>query len=176
MKKPSIIKSNQKGFTLIELIITIAIAGIIGGAATLAVHQVITIPTISNDHNIAINQVRNAVHWISRDVQGADPDSTSTSPFLSLALVDWESASETWTTHNITYSLEDMTGTELKELWRDYDNGTTQRLIAQYIDQDNSSCTWDDTNNVLTVTITAQVGNSTETRTFEVKPRRDSSA
>ena len=174
MNNSSIIRKlvkSQKGFTLIELIIAIAIAGIIGAAATMALNHMIVIPTISNESNTAINNVRNAVHWINKDVQGADPSTIDDSPtppkFLSLEQNKWDDSTSTWSTHTIEYALENG------EMWRSYDGSTPGTLIAQYIDQDNSSCTWDDTNNVLDVTIIAQVGDETETRTFEVKPRPD---
>ena len=157
---------NQKGFTLIELIVALAIASVIGVAATMTAHQVITIPVISNDSNTAINQVRNAVNWINRDVQSATPGSITTSPeFLSMGQLEWESG--TWTTHTVNYTLELAD----KELWRDYDGDVPGILIAQYID--TASCSWDDVEKVLTVNITVQVGTRTETRTFEVKPRPD---
>ena len=162
---------SQKGFTLIELIIALAIASAIGVAATMTAHNMITIPIMSNDSNTAINQVRNAVNWINKDVQGADPNTINDSPdapgFFSISLQEWDSVTK-WSPHTITYSLE---GTGLNELWRDYDSGTTRNLIAQFIDPDNTSCSWDADASVLTVSITATVGDETETRTFQVKPR-----
>jgi len=130
--------NNQKGFTLIELIVALAIASVIGVAATMTAHQLISIPVISNDSNTAINQVRNAVNWINRDAQSATPSSiNTTSPkFLSMEQLEWESDTGNWTTHTVNYTLE----SEDKELWRDYDSGTTVTLIAQYIDPDNTSC------------------------------------
>jgi len=161
---------NQKGFTLIELIVALAIASVIGVAATMTAHQLITIPVISNDSNTAINQVRNAVNWINRDVQSATPGSiNTTSPkFLSMEQLEWESDTGDWTTHAVNYTLELAD----KELWRDYD-GEPGILIARYIDTDNTSCSWDSTEKVLTVNITVQAGTRTEARTFEVKTRPD---
>ncbi len=159
---------NQKGFTLIELIVALAIASAIGVAATMTAHQLITIPVISNDSNAAINQVRNAVNWINRDVQSAMPSSiNTTSPeFLSLEQLEWGSDGN-WTTRAVNYTLED------KELRRYYGGDESGMLIAQYIDPDNTSCSWNSTGLVLTVNITAHVGTRTETRTFQVKPRPD---
>jgi len=168
----------QKGFTLIELIIALAVASIIGIAATMTAHNVITIPAMSNDSNTAVNQVRSAVNWINRDVQGADPDTIIDSPgtpgFFSISLQEWDSGTLSWSEHTITYSLEDMTGTSLKELWRDYDSNTSSSLIAQYIEPEAAGiteCSWDAVNSVFTITITATVGYETETRTIQVKPR-----
>ena len=169
----------QKGFILIELIIALAIASAIGAATVLTAHNLITIPSMSNNSNTAINQVRNAVNWINKDVQGAAPSTVDDSPsapgFFSISLQEWDSG--TWSTHTITYSLEDMAGTiGLRELWRydDYNSVTTSNIIAQYIEPEElgvTECSWDDINSMLTVTITATVGDETKTRTFQVKPR-----
>ena len=161
---------SQKGFTLIELLIALAIASAIGVAVTMTAHNMITIPAMSNDSNTAINQVRNAVNWINKDVQGANTvNATPGAPdFFIVSVQEWDSVTK-WTPHTITYSL---TGTGLKELWRDYDGGITMTLLAQFIEPDNTSCSWDtDYNDMLTVTITATVGDETKTRTFQVKPR-----
>jgi len=157
--------SSQKGFTLVELLVAIAIAGIIGAAATMAVHQVITIPIISNTQNTAINNVRNAVHWISRDAVMANNVDASPAggEFLKLTWNSYDGSS-----HNCTYDLLDSLG-GLKELRRDYDGQQTS--IAQYIDPHNTNCNWNELERTLTVTITATVGDETEARTFEVQPR-----
>jgi len=48
------------------------------------------------------------------------------------------------------------------------------QLIAEYIQQEGITwCDWDETTLLLTATITAQVGEEIETKTFEVKPRPD---
>ncbi|MCD6599096.1 MAG: prepilin-type N-terminal cleavage/methylation domain-containing protein [Dehalococcoidia bacterium] len=159
---------NQKGFTLIELIVALAIASVIGVAATMTAHQVVTIPVISNDSNTAINQVRNAVNWINRDVQSATPGSinTTSSKFLSMEHLEWDDGTSTWSTPiRVEYALGNG------ELRRSYNESTPGTLVAQYID--TASCSWNSTEKVLTVNITVQVGTRTETRTFEVKPRPD---
>jgi len=167
VKKPSILKKNQRGFTMIELLVIIALTGIIGAAATMSIHQIFTGTALSNDQNTAINQVRNAGHWISRDVQMAKPNTIvvyepTEQNFLGLTI--WEDPNGD-TTHTVTYTLQDG------KLWRNYD--AEQTLIAQYIKPKgaDTDCHWD--GEVLTVNITAQVGDKTETRTFQVKPRPD---
>ena len=164
------LRENQHGFTLVEMIIVVALIGIIALAATIAIHQVLTGTTLSNDLNTAVNQVRNAGHWISRDAQMAKPGSDTIvdsshlgdSDFLQLTI--WEDATGD-TTRTVMYTLQDG------ELLRD------DQLIAQYIQpkqEDVTWCDWDET--TLIVTITAQAGEESETRTFEVKPRPDATS
>lgn len=166
------LKGGEKGLSLIELLLVIALTGIIGAVATMSISQVFTSAAISNDQNTAINQVRNAGHWISRDVQMAKTvnDNPGDPKFLELTCENWD-ASET---HTVIYSLLDSSG-GLKELWRDWDS--QQTLIAQYIkprETGVTDCSWD--GEVLTVNITAQVGDKTETRTLQIKPRPDQPA
>jgi len=150
---------------MIELLVIIGLTGIIGAATTMSIHQIFTGTALSNDQNTAINQVRNAGHWISRDVQMANnvTDSPEDGNFLKLTWTSWSGGN-----HIVAYSLlESSSG--LKELWRDYDGQRT--LIAQYIDPYNTNCTWHEVTSILTVTITATIGDKTETRTFKIKPR-----
>jgi len=157
------LNGNQKGFTLIELLIVIAITGIIGAAATMAVRQILIGTVLSNDQNTAINQVRNAGYWISRDALMAQSvnDTPEDSKFLELTWQEWDGN----TTHTVSYNYTLEYGT----LWRNYDG--QPMFIAEHIEAGITDCHWD--GEVLTVNITAQVGDKTETRTFQVKPRPD---
>ena len=147
---------------MIELVIALALTGIIGTAATMSIHQIITGAALANNHNTAINQVRNAGYWISRDAQMAQIVNATPgdSKILELTWVEWEG-----TVHTVDYVLQ---GDKLR---RDYDG--QQTLIAQYIDPAKSSCHWDEVEKVLSVNITAEVSGKTEARTFQIKPRPD---
>ena len=161
---------NQKGFTLIELLIVIALTGIISAATAMSIQQVVTGTALSNDQNTAINQVRNAVHWISRDVQMAKTINDSPEPpkFLDLTWESWNGSQS----YNVTYELLDSPD-GLKVLQRNYDG--QQMLVAQYIKPEGAGtdCHWDEVEKVLSVNITAEVGDKTATRALQVKPRPD---
>jgi prepilin-type N-terminal cleavage/methylation domain-containing protein len=61
MKK---LKKDQKGFTLLELLIAIAITGIITAAVTGAIFQTFTGSTRSANHMVVVRQVQEAGYWV----------------------------------------------------------------------------------------------------------------
>ena len=80
----------------------------------------------------------------------------------------WTEGGATGDSHTVIYTLED------NELWRSETvNGGNSTLtrVAEHIDPDETSCDWDDVNRVLTFEVTATVGEQSETRVYEVKPR-----
>ena len=161
---------GQQGFTLIEMLVAIALTSIIGTAAIMAIHQVLIGTVLSNDQNTVINQVRNAGYWIEHDALVAQSVNASGESEFSLTLTwtDWDDD-----THQVVYGLEDSPG-EVKRLQRQEtinDAQVTTTMVGRYIDADNTSCHWD--GEVLTVNITAIVGDKTGTRIFQVKPRPD---
>ena len=62
---------GQKGFTLPELLLTMAITGLIASFLTLAIYQIITITDSGNDRMKALHELQNAGHWLSLDGQMA---------------------------------------------------------------------------------------------------------
>ena len=62
MKK---LKKGEKGLTLLELIIGIAITSLIIGGITLSVDQIFTGSTRSSNHMVAVRQVQEAGYWVS---------------------------------------------------------------------------------------------------------------
>jgi len=160
---------NQKGLTLVELLIAMTVGAMIAGAVVASMFQLFTVSDRNSDWNAAFTQVQNAGYWVSHDaVQAQEVDDTS--GLVTLDWVDWEND-----VHHVVYTLEG-TG-ELRELKRAYSlNGSPQEtmVVAQYIvpGQANTDCSWDE--NVLTLVITAQVGDQTVSRTYKVEPRPSS--
>jgi prepilin-type N-terminal cleavage/methylation domain-containing protein len=165
-----LIQRNHRGFTLIELIVALAITGFITGGITTTIFQVITIEARTSNHMTAVRQVQNAGFWVSHDAfmaQNVD-DNPPAPEVLKLTWTDWDD-----TVHEVTYTLE---GTDFSDFWRNHDeDGNIQRMrVAQYID--SVSCQIDPLDKrKLTLTVTAKVGGgreeAIETREYEVIPR-----
>ena len=62
---------SQKGFTLIELVISMAISGLIISSLGSALYQITTVADSGTDRMIAIHELQNTSHWISLDGQMA---------------------------------------------------------------------------------------------------------
>lgn len=155
-----LIHKNQKGFTLIEVLIVVAIMAGIAVAANGVIVQLVQSNRISN-HMVAIRQVQQAGYYVSKDGLQAQNISgrLTTSSSLHLNWTDWDGQS-----YNITYTMEPM-GT----LYRLHRNGVP--LPIEYLTE-NTECRWNATGKeVLIFNITAMVGLETESRTYEIKPR-----
>lgn len=139
---------GQKGFTLPELLITVAITGLIVGVLGAAVYQIITVTEYGNDKMIAMHELQNAGHWVSLDGQMARTASGGNE--LVLTLPDDSS---------ITYALVDT------ELRRTTDE--SQMILARNI----SSISFFVENRIITMTITSSPegrANISEEGTYKV--------
>jgi len=189
MKK---LKKDQRGFTLLELLIAMLLTGIITGSITMTILQVFNMNTRTSNHMTAVRQVQHAGFWVSPDVQmaqGVDTENDLGTPEFELLTLTWEEGG-TAVPHEVIYTLEDMSSGEFKILWRKHyiDIGSGPELdsttkVAEYInpDQTQTSCTCCDQTSChqgicdddewLTFKVTATVGEQSETRVYEVKPR-----
>jgi len=164
----SILK-NQKGFTLIEVIVVLAITGLIGAGASMATVQVVNQGGRNSDYTIASRHTLNAIQWISRDTQMAqtiEPDGSSGFP-LTLSWVEWDNSA-----HQIVYSIEE------DKLRRSYsiDGGEpSETVVAQCIDllSENTRC--EVQGEMLNLKVTAIVGEGSSavsvTKVREITPR-----
>jgi len=123
---------GQKGFTITELIVTVAITGLIVSFFGTAVYQTITVTEYGNDKMIARHELQNAAHWVSLDGQMARTASGGSE--LVLTLPD---------DSIITYAVEN------RELHRTA--GESQMTLARNI----SSISFSVENRIITMTITS---------------------
>jgi prepilin-type N-terminal cleavage/methylation domain-containing protein len=151
-------RRGQAGFTLIELIASLAICGMIALAATMAIAQITKQTVRNNDYTTANRQVLNAMNWISRDAQMAQTiENWEHFPIADDLTLTWE----TWDnlTVQVVYSVD--SDFELRRVCTVEGSPPQQTLIAQYVDIDaeSSYCTWD--NEELVLTLTGSVGSGT---------------
>jgi len=174
-----LVQGNQRGFTLIEVMVGVVIMALVGLAAAAAIIQVVNAGRNSS-HMSALRQVQTAGYWVSRDglqaqpgfVEFDDDPETEGTEILILQWIDWDDSE----LHQIRYSLQDMLSGSLKKLWRQ-ETITPQEgeptshttFVAQYIDGSATSCQWDGSQ--ITFEVTATLEQQTEFRTYEIKPR-----
>jgi prepilin-type N-terminal cleavage/methylation domain-containing protein len=166
-----VIQRDQRGFTLVELLIAIFLATIVTGGVTMTIFQVFNTNTRNSSRMIAIRQVQQAGKQVSQDLLQAQhivpEDNPYTPELLALNWTDWDDVQ-----HEIVYNLEDMPSGGFQILWREHYinsslNSTTN--VAEYIDPYQTSCV--PAGDAFNFTVTATVAGQSETRVYKVRPR-----
>lgn len=177
------VRDRQRGFTLIEIMIALAISGILLAAIGVSVGQLFSINSKSTTYMVATKQVENALHYIDRDGQMASPGLTmsvySSSTFppgltdvslssvpLTLKWVDSDNV-----THEVTYSVVGPDDDLQRSESLDGAPPTTVDLATRI---EPSSSVYSFTGRVLTVTLIADVPGmrpSIQKRTLDIKLR-----
>lgn len=97
------LKKGEKGLTLIELVIAIAITGLIAAGITTAIFQTFNVSSRTTNHMVAVREVQEAGYCVSLyTYMAADMEITGDSGFpLVLRWVDFE----TYEKHEVVFSL-----------------------------------------------------------------------
>jgi len=169
-----VIQRDQRGLTLVELLIAIVLAGAVTSGITMTIFQVFNTNSRTSNHMIAIRQVQHAGKQVSQDLLQAQhivPENDPYTPeLLTLTWTDWDNAQ-----HEIVYTLEGMPSGGFKILRREHkvDSVTDSTInVAEYIDPDQTSCV--QAGGAFKFTVTANVSGQSETRVYEVTPRASS--
>ena len=86
-------KTGEKGFTLSELLVSVAITSLVAAASLMVIHQTILGNELNNDYMTSVGQAANAGHWIGRDTQMAQSvttDNLTPPDFLLLSWTEWD--------------------------------------------------------------------------------------
>ena len=159
---------EQRGFTLIEILVAMAIGGLIMPVVVSAIFQVSTSTARVNTDFVILADIDAASSWFNRDLAQANTtDVLDGAPAVNTMRVDWTDqtgwATEGQEAHYVNYYIE--SGTTL--LKRDYD-GTVSTVARRIADiQFSRSGTF------ITVTITSSLGGQAETLSYFVTPRAD---
>ena len=173
-----LINRNQKGLTLMEVLIALAITGIIVSTVTMVIFQVFDGEARANNQIEAISRAQDAGRYISQDagmaqavVRTEDDDGFP----LTLTWTEWEDNE----THQIVYCIEDN---KLKRV-HSSDTGDVSYIFEYIISSDPDTGELktflnppaDEDDYTLSFTITAIVGvgsqQAIETRVYEAIPR-----
>ena len=176
------IHKDQRGFSLLELLIVIALTGLVTAAITMTVFQVFNMNTRTANRMAAVSQVQHAGKLVSEDILEAQ--SVNATGSLGFPLTFTRTDPATNNTYEVIYTLVDMTSGDYDRLERELtitplegEPTTTVSIVAEYIDdtidpitaEPRTNCDW--AGGVLTFTVTATVGDESEQRIYRVQPR-----
>ena len=163
------LRPGEKGFTIIEMLISLAVTAFIGLGVSVAITQITTQTATNTNYTAASQEAMNAVHWIGQDIQMAQSVNGSTgfpeTDDLTMSWTWWDNSEYT-----VTYSLQDGV------LTRSYDNGTSSynTVVARDVSSDPglTYCTSD--NYSYNISITIEIG--TGQNAVQVSRTRDIAA
>jgi len=168
--------SNQRGITLLELVIALGIAALVSSSASVSIVTLMRVSGENSSHMSVLQEVQNSGYWVKRDGVKAhavtidDNLSTPDNEYITMDWTDWDG-----TVNRVIYTLEEMPGGMCDFIRTHYtfDGANWIRqdtlLVAEFIDDAATSRTWD--GSVLTLNVTAQVGDQIEARTYQAMPR-----
>jgi prepilin-type N-terminal cleavage/methylation domain-containing protein len=160
---------RQSGFTLLELIIGLAIGGLLIAAIGTTTSRLIIENMRVRNHTLAIRQVQNAGYWITRDAVGAQTivadDNPFTSDFLTLRWNDWNSLS-----YETVYYFD---GGQLHRRYTSGAGEVEELIVASNIDPESTAFEAIGTSWLLTITSTIDgfPAPVTEIRCYSILPR-----
>jgi len=136
---------KQKGFTLVEVLVVLAVGGVLMTGLLLSIHNVVFGTGRTNSQVVALMEVNNTALRLKKDIQMAHTVVLLSPPSLvELGWTDYTGAQTENLTHSITYELS---GTKLL---RTYDSGNTS-IVGRNI----ASVVFTEDGRVVNVVITA---------------------
>lgn len=175
---------RESGYTLIELVVALAIISAISLATFGVTYQVFGGTKNNNDRLSALHQIQNAGAWISRDAQAADTisaDNLTAPDFLVFNWTQWEKSGTTVYAiyHSARYyfdNLDEGIG-RLKRSYSSSAGASAEITVGVYLYYNLSDNTTSSIasylGSVTSVRLTAIVGGMQESREYRIKQRPD---
>ena len=157
---------DERGITLVELLVVLAITGLIVGILATVIYQIFDITGWGNSTLVVQHDLQNAATWLNRDVLTASRAEVSGSQMV-LEVPYYNTAVADFLTRTITYTLSG------DELLREDASGSTL-VLARYVDPSRFSFSPTDivtAPNVITVTLFSKEGDVRGSGTFALKMR-----
>lgn len=161
------IQRTEKGFSLIEAVIGLAVISVIIVAMSMTITTIVTNSQGTTERSVVLRQVQNTGYSISHDVQMAEnvtPDGTGGFPLTLDIPVD--------TDQNNDYSVDYLFDGD-KIIRQVYDSSHTlikETVVAEYIDVDETTFTTLGSN-AYELTVRASTGEAVAERSYQVKQR-----
>ena len=173
---------NQKGFTLIEVLVAVAILGLVVSVISMSIIQVITGTERNNAKIIALADIEHADAWLNQDLPMAQTILVNDEPMLvgapPIDLVAGDTLILEWfdyyggdaTTHQSQYYILDS------RLMRNYGYDGQVANIASYISEAKFSIDYVNELELVTFTLTSSpenISERSETKTYRIYPRSE---
>jgi len=157
----------QKGFTMLELLVAVAVGAIISTAAVLTIHQLFVNTQRNNLHIIALSEIHRAALQIKKDLQSHTTANVSDLQFGATTFWWTDQSGHTSLNASQHYTIYSLSG---KELRRNYDGFTT--ILGRNIESVIFSNNGTHINAVITANNSTLPGRS-ETLSFGIRRRSD---
>ena len=158
---------KQKGYSLIEMVIGVALAGILSTGITTFAVQTVTEGSRSNNRMQAMMQVENAGYWVSRDVQMSENLTLGQNAGFPLQLI-WRDVDQ-----NVYQVSFNMTAGQITRRLIKNEEDPVQILIAESINPASSLTNLTYTGGLLTFNVTSTCRDTDVTRSYKIKKRLD---
>ena len=156
---------DERGMTLVEILVALAITGLITGILVTVIYQIYQVTGWGNNELVVQHDLQNAATWFNRDVVSASSahivsasQMTLTIPYVGSIITD------TVYTRVITYTFSITNST----LTRDSDDSTL--IVARHVNSFVPSPTGMVTSAIM-ITLTSQAGDVTGSATLHLDMR-----
>jgi len=172
------INKNQKGFTLTELLVALAITAVMSSAIAMSVSQLFSVSIGDTNRMNAVKQVENALHYINRDAQQSSIDRSQIPIITNTSLTSVPLVLK-WTNYvdNKDYEVSySVTGNDLIRTQTVNNRPPTTAVITntRVASDISSDSTYSFNGEVILINLVSSVEGyrpADEFRAFEVKPR-----